>query len=150
MTARPRRPLRSPGVRRHGTGSITRYETKAGTRWRFQVKVPADDARPEIGPRTHSRAGFTSYDEVDAALTLVRADLLRNVPQPRGRDTFAAYGQRWLDGHAVGNGTRIYIQRVLDAMDPYIGSVPMADIRATDLAAAYRGLEQGTKQTPSA
>lgn len=43
----------------------------------------------------------------------------------------------------------MYIQRVLDAMDPYIGSVRTADIRPTDLAAAYRGLENGSKQTPS-
>jgi integrase len=62
---------------------------------------------------------------------------------------FGAYGQRWLDDHACGNGTRMYIQRVLGAMDPYIGTVPLADVRATDLAAAYRGLEKGTKQAPS-
>jgi hypothetical protein len=43
----------------------------------------------------------------------------------------------------------MYIQRVLGAMDPYIGTVPLADVRATDLAAAYRGLEKGTKQAPS-
>ena len=149
MTDRRRRTSRRRSVRGHGTGSITAYDTKAGTRWRFQVKVPVDVGRPEIGDRKHSRAGFTSYEAADAELTLLRADLMRKVPQPLGRDTFAAYGQRWLDGHAVGNGTRMYIQRVLDAMDPYIGSVPMADIRATDLAAAYRGLEHGYKQTPS-
>ena len=34
-----------------------------------------------------------SYEEADAALTLLRADLMRNVPQPRGGDTFAAYGR---------------------------------------------------------
>lgn len=48
-----------------------------------------------------------------------------------------------------GNGTRMYIQRVLDAMDPYIGTVSSADVRATDLAAAYRGLENGTQQSAS-
>ncbi|WP_082624323.1 tyrosine-type recombinase/integrase [Nocardioides sp. Soil805] len=149
MTDPRRRSSRRRSVRGRGTGSITPYDTKAGTRWRFQVNVPVDPARPEIGDRKHSRAGFTSYEAADAELTLLRADLMRQVPQPRGRDTFAAYGQRWLDGHAVGNGTRMYIQRVLDAMDPYIGPVPMADIRATDLAAAYRGLENGAKQTPS-
>lgn len=149
MTEPRRRSSRRRSVRGRGTGSITAYDTKAGTRWRFQVNVPVDVARPEIGDRKHSRAGFTSYEAADAELTLLRADLMRQVPQPRGRDTFAAYGQRWLDGHAVGNGTRMYIQRVLDAMDPYIGPVPMADIRATDLAAAYRGLENGTRQRPS-
>ncbi len=149
MTELRRRSSRRRSTRGRGTGSITAYDTKAGTRWRFQLSVPVNVARPEIGDRKHSRAGFTSYEAADAELTLLRADLMRNVPQPRGRDTFAGYGQRWLDGHAVGNGTRLYIKRVLDAMDPYIGSVPMADIRPTDLAAAYRGLENGVHQKPS-
>lgn len=98
--------------------------------------------------RHHSRGGFLGYDEANRALTLVQADLIRGVPQTVGRDTFRSYGQRWLDGHAVGNGTRTYIQRVLNAMDPYIGAVRLADIRATDLAAAYRGLERGTHHQP--
>ncbi len=105
--------------------------------------------RPEEGNRDISRGGFTSYDDADAELTLLRGDLIRKIPQSVGRDTFRAYGQRWLDGHACGNGTRMYIQRVLDAMDPYIGTVRLADVRATDLAATYRGLEKGTKQVPS-
>ena len=107
MTEPRRRTSRRRSVRGRSTGSITAYGTKAGTRWRFQLSVPVDVARPEIGERKHSRAGFSSYEAADAELALLRADLMRKVPQPRGRDTFAAYGQRWLDGHAVGNGTRI-------------------------------------------
>ena len=34
-------------------------------------------------------------------------------------------------------------------MQPYIGALRLSDIRASDLAAAYRGLERGTKQHPS-
>lgn len=92
-----------------------------------------------------SRAGFTSYADAEDGLTLLRADTLRGVPQVVSRDTFSAYGRRWFEGHPVSNGTRLYIQRVLDAMDPYIGSVRMADIRPTDLAAAYRGVEGGDR-----
>lgn len=139
--ARPRR--------EKGTGSITSYETKAGTRWRYEIDVPLDANQPQIGTRSHSRAGFASYEEANNELIVLRAELIRNVPQVIGRDTFGAYGQRWLDGHSCGNGTRLYIQRVIDAMHPYIGTVRLSDIRATDLAAAYRGLERGTKQTPS-
>lgn len=125
MTEPRRRAPARRSVRGRGTGSVTAYPTKAGTRWRFQMNVPVDAARPEIAECKHSRADFTSFEAADAELTLLRADLMRNVPQPRGRDTFAACGQCWLDGHAVGNETRMYIQRVLDAMDRYIGSVPM-------------------------
>ncbi|KRF03488.1 hypothetical protein ASG88_22035 [Nocardioides sp. Soil777] len=144
MTAR-----RASTARGRGTGSITSYRTKAGRRWRFEIRVPLDPGRPEEGTRALSRGGFTSHDEAETGLTLLRADLLRRIPQSVGRDTFRGYGQRWLDGHACGNGTRMYIQRVLKAMDPYIGSVPLTDVRATDLAAAYRGLERGLRQPPS-
>jgi len=140
---------RGRGRREKGTGSISSYRIGAGTRWRYEIEVPLDAGRPNDGVRRHSRGGFTSFDAASDALTLVRADLIRKVPQSVARDTFRAYGQRWLDGHAVGNGTRMYIQRVLDAMDPYIGTVRLTDVRATDLAAAYRGLERGTHQEPS-
>ena len=149
MTAR--RPASSGGRSRRekGTGSITSYPTKAGKRWRYEIEVPIDPRHPDDGTRTVSRAGFTSYADAEGGLTLLRADTLRGVPQFVSRDMFGAYSRRWLEGHPVSNGTRLYIQRALDAMDPYIGSVRMADIRPTDLAAAYRGLENGTKQVPS-
>lgn len=149
MTAR--RPASAGGRSRRekATGSITSYPTKAGRRWRYEIEVPVDPRRPDDGTRTVSRAGFTSYADAEDGLTLLRADTLRGVPQVVSRDTFGAYGRRWLEGHPVSNGTRLYILRALEAMDPYIGSVRMADIRPTDLAAAYRGLENGTKQIPS-
>jgi integrase len=135
--------------REKGSGSISAYSTKAGKRWRYEIEVPIDPHRPADGTRTVSRAGFASSADAEDGLTLLRADTLRGVPQVVSRDTFGAYGRRWLEGHPVSNGTRLYIQRVLEAMDAYIGSVRMADIRPTDLAAAYRGLENGTKQVPS-
>lgn len=149
MTARRRPQSGRRPVRERGTGSITSYRTKGGPRWRFEIAAPIDPARPEEGMRDISRGGFTSYEAADAELTLLRADVIRKVPQTVGRDTFRAYGQRWLDGHACSNGTRTYIQRVLNAMAPYIGDTPLAEVRATDLAAAYRGLERGTHQPPS-
>lgn len=146
MTTRQKaRPGSSPS-RERGTGSITRYRTKSGTRWRYDIDVPVG---PDSGTRKQTRGGFASYAEAEDELTLLRADLIRKIPQVVCRDTFGAYAQRWLDGHSCGNGTRLYIQRVIDAMNPYIGAVRVSDIRATDLAAAYRGLEKGAKQRPS-
>ena len=107
------------------------------------------DPEPGRGGRTPHRHARTVDRAIEDGLTLLRADTLRGVPQDLTRDTFGAYGRRWLEGHPVSNGSRPYIQRVLDAMDPYIGSVRLADLRPTDLAAAYRGLEKGAKQIPS-
>jgi hypothetical protein len=147
MTARRKGTGRTPRAR--GTGSITSHPTRSGTRWRFEIAVPVDPTRPEEGDRKLSRGGFTTYDEAEAELMLLRADLIRRVPQPLGRDTFGGYAQRWVDGYGGSNGTRLYLQRVVNAMQPYIGHLRLTDIRPTDLAAAYRGLENGTKQKPS-
>ncbi len=48
------------------------------------------------------------------------------------------------------SGPSLYMQRTIDAMEPYIGRLRLAEIRPTDLAAASRGLENGTKQPLSA
>lgn len=142
---RARRKSKERASRDRGTGSITSYTTKSGTRWRFEIAVPVDPARPEEGDRSLSRGGFASHDEAESELLLLRADLIRRIPQAIGRDTFGGYAQRWVDGYGGSNGTRLYIQRVVDAMEPYIGHFRLAEIRPTDLAAAYRGLENGTK-----
>jgi integrase len=149
MTGGRRRPPSAAGRREKGSGSISSYATKAGLRWRYEVDVPVDPMHPENGMRKMSRAGFRSFDEADDALTLLRADAIRQVPQAIGRDTFAGYAQRWVDGYGGSSGTRMYIQRTVDAMEPYIGHLRLADIRPTDLAAAYRGLENGLKEKPS-
>ena len=143
-------PSARPAVRDRGSGSITSYQTKSGTRWRFEIALPvkASGSRAEV--RKQTRGGFATYAQADTALTLLRADLIRGVPQPTARDTWGAYAQRWVDGYAGSNSTRVYIQRVIDAMGPYIGAIRLVEIRATDLAAAYRGLESGSRQARSA
>lgn len=149
MTATQKRAKKTAPKRAYGSGSITPYKTRAGTRWRYFIEVPVDPARLEAGMVRHNQAGFETYDAADEAVTLLRADAIRGQVVTRSRDTFGAYARVWLDGHAVGNGTRMYIQRVIDAVDPYIGSMRLQDVRPTDLAATYRGLERGTHQKPS-
>lgn len=118
--------------RERGTGSITSYPTKGGLRWRFEILAPVDPSRPDEGVRDYARGGFASHDDADVELTLLRADLIRGVTKPIGRDTFGAYVQRWVDGYGGRSGTRVYIQRAIDAMEPYIGRLRLAEIRSTD------------------
>lgn len=84
MTARRKASAAGRAPRERGTGSISSYRTKAGLRWRFEIPAPIDPARPEEGSRDISRGGFTSYDEADGELTLLRADLIpTNAPDHR-------------------------------------------------------------------
>lgn len=101
MTRARQRPPSAGGRREKGSGSISSYATKAGPRWRYEVDVPVDPLRRQDGTRKVSRAGFTSFDDADEALMLLRADVIRKVPQAVGRDTFAGCAQRcWTAKHS--------------------------------------------------
>ncbi|MCD9152796.1 hypothetical protein [Aeromicrobium duanguangcaii] len=99
------KPVAARARREKGTGSVTKYQTKSGLRWRYEINVPVEPGHPEAGSRSQTCAGFASYEEADEAITLVRADVIRKIPQAVGRDTFTPYARRWLDGHSIGNGT---------------------------------------------
>jgi integrase len=137
-------------VREYGTGTVSQYQTKNGRRYRIQWHVPVDSHRPELGTRRVSKRGFASEQEALDALAVIRADQIRGISTAPSRDSFTAYATRWLDGHSCKPATRSYIRRVIEAMDPYIGRMRLSDIRPSDLASAYRGLEEGRFQKPSA
>lgn len=133
-------------LREHGSGTATPYETKQGERWRILWHVPKDPHRPELGTRRVSQRGFTSQHEALDALTLIRADQIRGLQTAPDRDSFTAYANRWLEGYDCSSATRTYVRRVIDAVDPYIGTMRLDQIRPSDLAATFRGLEKGLHQ----
>lgn len=63
MSEKPVRRSRS----RHA-GSITSYATQSGQRWKFQIYVPKDPERPELGDTRLTRGGFKSLDEAQRVL----------------------------------------------------------------------------------
>lgn len=63
MSEKPVRRSRS----RHA-GSITSYETQSGQRWKFQIYVPKDPERPELGDTRITRGGFKSLDQAQRVL----------------------------------------------------------------------------------
>jgi len=137
--------------RERGDGSIQSYTLSGGqTRWRCQWREPVDLARPDLGTKQRGKGGFLSKVEARDAL---RANLARVaagvVPVVTDRTSLKSYSRRWLDGHACEPTTRVYVRRVIDALVPYIGAVPIAQILPSDLAAAYRGLETGARAAPN-
>jgi hypothetical protein len=136
-------------LREYGSGTATPYETKQGERWRILWHVPKDPYRPELGTRRVSQRGFTSQREALDALTLVRAVQIRGLQTAPDRDSFTAYANRWLEGYDCSSATRTYVRRVIDAVDPYIGTMRLDQIRPSDLAATFRGLEKGLHQKPT-
>lgn len=44
------------------------YRTKAGVRWRWQLRVPVDPENPDEGERQVGGGGFATADAADDAL----------------------------------------------------------------------------------
>jgi integrase len=138
--------------RERGDGTVVSYATSGGhTLWRCQWREAVDPMRPELGKKLHSKGGFATRDETRDVLrvNLARVTSGEAFVVAVDRLSFESYARRWLAGYSCEPTTRTYITRVIDALVPYIGAVPIGQLLPSDLAAAYRGLETGAKATPS-
>lgn len=133
--------------RSKGDGSISSYRLANGQlRWRCQWYEPKDSMNPHLGKRLVGKGGFASQAEARVALLkhLVLVSDGRTTTA-QSRTTFDSYARRWLAGyHFPSPNTRVYAQRVINAVQPQIGNLQMAQILPSDLAACYRALENGT------
>ena len=133
--------------RRRGRGSLQSYETKAGTRWRFQIWIPVDPELPELGEKKYSRGGFVTDDDADEAMQ----DALkkrRNDERFHGRvPTLAEYGQDWLDALTLEPSTMLgYRRQFNNYIQPHIGTKPLDKITAPAIGKLYKMLrERGGK-----
>lgn len=126
----------------HGKGYVRQYETKSGTRWSFQVRVPADPTRPDLGTRQMERGGFLSEKEAAKAMQQAQRDAERGLRMGSKVPTLDAYARQWLDSldlaAATVSGYRTQLTRhVL----PRIGELTLDQITPTVLNTLYRQLQ---------
>lgn len=134
--------------RARGEGSLSKYVTTSGrVRWRAQWREPVNADDPRLGTRQRSLGGFETRAAARDALLRQLAGVKEASLSTRGAHgpTFFDYATGWLARYQCEPTTRLYIHRVIDAVAPYIGRLTIADVRPTDLAIAYRGLETGRK-----
>ncbi|WP_086150507.1 site-specific integrase [Cellulosimicrobium sp. KWT-B] len=133
--------------RSKGDGSISSYRlANGGIRWRCQWYEPKDPVNPHLGKRLVGKGGFASQAEARVALLkhLVLVSDGRTTTA-QSRTTFDSYARRWLAGyHFPSPNTRVYVQRVINAVQPHIGNLQISQVLPSDLAACYRALENGT------
>lgn len=129
--------------RRRGKGSITSYSTKAGTRWRFQIRVQVDPDQPELGTRPHGSGGFTTADEADDAL---QEALRRRREQQRfgtRSPLIGDYASQWVAGLKLEDSTlRGYRTIIRNHIEPQLGKIRLDKLTATRIARHYRELEK--------
>ncbi len=127
--------------RRAGKGSITSYQTKAGTRWRWQLWVPVDPENPDEGERQTGKAGYRTMSEADDGLDAAKRQLREHVKFVRSVPTVAVYSERWLSGLPLAASTIAGYRRVVrNHVVPQLGDLPLNKVTATRLARHYREL----------
>jgi integrase len=145
MSEKPVRRSRS----RHA-GSITSYATQSGQRWRFQIYVPKDPERPELGDTRLTRGGFKSLDEAQRALDEALKKKRSHARFQTKTPTIGEYADHWITTLRLQNSTIDgYKKIVRNHVTPYLGAVRVDKLTATRIAAHYRELEtSGRKDKP--
>lgn len=129
--------------RRRGKGSITSYRTKSGTKWRFQVWVPADPEFPDGEWKHVGKGGFETADAADDAMQEARRHQKAGVDLTATVPTVADYSKRWLDGLDLEASTVAGYRRIFTLhVNPSIGGVRLDKVTPTRLAKLYADLQR--------
>ena len=128
-------------------GSLTSYSTQSGQRWKFQIYVPKDPERPELGDTRLTRGGFKSLDEAQralaAALTKRKSDARFQSKTP----TIGEYADHWIAGLRLQNSTvEGYKKIIRNHVTPHLGTIRLDKLTATRIAAHYRQLESSGRR----
>lgn len=124
-------------------GTVVKYSTKAGTRWRYQLWVPADPEDPN-GPHKYAgKGGFATSEQADDAMQAARALLRAGVDLAAKVPTFSDYSTRWLDSRAdLAAATLAGYRRIFAIhVNPSIGYLRLDGVTTTRLRKLYADLQ---------
>ena len=129
--------------RRRGKGSITSYRTKSGTKWRFQVWVPADPEFPDGEWKHVGKGGFETADAADDAMQDARRHQKAGVDLTATVPTVAAYSKRWLDSLDLSAAAMAqYRRNMTKHVVPHIGDMRLDKVTATRIGKLYVDLQR--------
>jgi integrase len=124
-------------------GSVTSYQTKAGTRWRYQLWVPADPEFPDGEWRHVGKGGFGTAEAADKAMSEARDKHRAGVNLTAAVPTVAGYARRWLDGLDLESATVAGYRRNISLhVNPVIGTLRLDKVTPTRLAKLYADLQR--------
>ncbi|MFZ2016324.1 MAG: site-specific integrase [Nocardioides sp.] len=145
MSGKPLRRSRS----RHA-GSITGYATQSGQRWKFQIYVPIDPERPELGDTRLTRGGFKSLDEAQRVLAEALTKKKSHARFQTKTPTIGEFAEHWIATLRLQNSTIEGYKKIFrNHVTPYLGTIQLDKLTSTRIAAHYRQLEtSGRRDRP--
>ena len=128
-------------------GSIADYPTKQGQRWKFQIYVPRDPEKPELGDFRITRGGFKNLDGAQAALAEALKKKAQNERFQGKVPTIGDYADQWVTGLRLQNSTiQGYRKIIRNHITPQLGDIRLDKLTATRIAAHYRELEKSGRR----
>ena len=122
----------------HGSGYVRSYETKGGTRWRYQIRVPVNPDLPELGTRAVTKNGFASEKDCTRAKDKAVQDVERGLRVGASIPTLAVYAENWLAGLDLASSTvKAYRRQLRRHVLPRIGKLPLDRVVPTTLRKLY-------------
>ena len=128
-------------TRRSGKGSLTKYKTKSGVRWRWQAYAPINPNNPAFGVKRVGGSGYRNAADADLALreALAKIKEHKKVVSSGGIPTVEEFGKKWLAGLLLAPATLSGYDVIFrNHVVPNIGSQKINQVTSTDLAVMYK------------
>ncbi|AZI56961.1 site-specific integrase [Nakamurella antarctica] len=128
--------------RQAGDGSINAYTTQAGTRYRFETRLPVDPDNPDAGTKRIVRGGFTTRTEAATEGRRILTGTSTTTARKKGAATFGDFITKWLAGLDLAEITMAGYRKLARLhITPALGALTIPKVTPTTLAKHYRELE---------
>lgn len=141
--------MTKPRRRQAGEGGISEYATKAGPRYLIKYTLVLEDGSRKVvlQRRDKDRQPFTTRQQAAAALGDINAAMRKGTHVVPSKFTVGQWLDQWMAGLRLAESTMAsYRKNVRLHVQPYIGSVQLAQLTDARLSALYRTLETTGRQ----
>lgn len=133
--------------RTYGRGSVYRYRSKTGFKYRWQLLVPVDPENSRAEKRRVSKSGYESRAEAEDALLAALAKVKKNKPALSSKAEISEVCGEWLADLELANSTVYgYGKIVNNHIIPHLGHVRIGDLRSRQVSQFYRDLRAGGRR----
>lgn len=133
--------------RRQGDGSIYKYNTGEGTRYRWQAFVAVNPNEADSEIKRVSKGGFKTPKEANTSMQAALTNVQNGKTALPSSDLFRDYAMIWLDTKKIQNTTRAGYEKILRVhLIPRLGHMKLRDIYPGTIAKLYRDLEKNGNQ----
>jgi integrase len=128
--------------RTYGRGSVYKYKTPKGNRYRWQLLTPLDAENPEGEKVRSSKSGFLSRTEAEDSLQIAMSRVKKKKPAISSKAPLRQVADSWLENLDLANSTVYgYRKIVRNHINPHLGSIAIGSLRPTEVARFYRRLK---------